>query len=381
MDQEPYGGFEQGPIRPPSEAGSLLVRVTRNCPWNRCKFCPVYKGAHFSRRPLAQVIRDIDAVYEAVQTLSGQGGEAARGELVRIKAGGGCPGDQMAWQAAAHWLRGGAESVFLQDADSLVSGAPDLAAILAHLLKRFPGVRRVTSYARSATVARLEPGALRELRGAGLNRLHIRLESGANEVLRLMHKGTTRQNQITAGLKVKQTGMELSEYYMPGLGGRGLWRANAQETAAALNDINPDFIRLRTLAIPQGAPLYDDYREGRFQTLTDLQMVQELQLFLESLGSITSVVQSDHILNLLPEVEGELPRDQGRMLAVIGDFLALSREEQVLFQVGRRTGLFAGLKDLDDPWRRSRADELIRKNGITPENVDGLLAELMRRFV
>lgn len=382
MDQEPYGGFEQGPIRPPSEAGSLLVRVTRNCPWNRCKFCPVYKGAHFSRRPVAHVIRDIDAVHAAVQTLSRPGGEAMASEdLARLQAGGGSPKDPWAWQAAAHWLRCGQESVFLQDADSLVIGAPDLAAILAHLLKRFPGVRRVTSYARSATVARMDPGALRELREAGLNRLHIGLESGANEVLRLMHKGTTRQNQITAGLKVKQAGMELSEYYMPGLGGRGLWRANAQETAGALNEINPDFIRLRTLAIPQGAPLYDDHQEGRFQTLTDLEMVQELQLFLESLGSITSVVQSDHLLNLLPEVEGELPRDQGRMLAVIANLLALSREEQVLFQVGRRTGVFSGLKDLNNPWRRSRAEEIIRTNRITAENVDNLLAELRRRFV
>jgi radical SAM superfamily enzyme YgiQ (UPF0313 family) len=48
---EIYHGFEQGPIRPPSEAASLLIRVTRNCPWNRCTFCPVYKGSRFSRLP------------------------------------------------------------------------------------------------------------------------------------------------------------------------------------------------------------------------------------------------------------------------------------------------------------------------------------------
>ena len=36
--------FEQGPILPPSEAESLLIRLTRNCPWNKCLFCPVYKS-------------------------------------------------------------------------------------------------------------------------------------------------------------------------------------------------------------------------------------------------------------------------------------------------------------------------------------------------
>ena len=372
MTQEPYAGFEQGPIRPPSEAGSLLLRVTRNCPWNRCKFCPVYKGTQFSRRPVDHVRRDIEAVYRAVQALTAEAPGAGRAEA---------PGDLCAWQAAASWVDNGRRSIFLQDADSLVIGASDLIEILSHLTKRFPGVQRVTSYARSSTVAGMDLDDLKALREAGLNRLHIGLESGANEVLRLMHKGTTQKNQIMAGLKVKQAGMELSEYYMPGLGGRGLWEANARETAAALNEINPDFIRLRTLAIPVGAPLYDDYRAGRFDKPNDVEMAREVLLFLESLRGLSSVVKSDHILNLLPEVEGALPEDRGLMISVVETFLKLSPEEQVVFQVGRRTGIFNGLRDLENPFRRSRAEEIIRKNRITPENVDGIIEELMRRFV
>ncbi len=372
MADESYGGFEQGPIRPPSEAGSLLLRLTRNCPWNRCKFCPVYKGTEFSVRPTAHLLRDIDAVYRAVQTLSGEAGEVGRLETTQ---------DPLAWQAAANWVRNGLRSVFLQDADSLVIGPGEIITILAHLNKRFPGGRRVTSYARSSTVAHLDLQDLLAIREAGLNRLHIGLESGANEVLRLMHKGTTQKNQIVAGLKVKQAGMELSEYYMPGLGGRSLWEANARETAAALNEINPDFIRLRTLAIPCGTPLYDDYQSGSFDKPNDVEMAREVLLFLESLRGLTSVVKSDHILNLLPEVEGTLPEDQGRMIAAVETFLRLSPEEQCLFQVGRRTGLFNGLSDLEDPFRRSRAEEIVRKNEITPENVDGVIEELMRRFV
>ncbi|MGO8762629.1 MAG: radical SAM protein [Desulfobaccales bacterium] len=375
MTPEPYGGYEQGPFRPPSEAGSLLLRVTRNCPWNRCKFCPLYKGTEFSVRPTDHVLRDIDALYRAMQTITGEA-EARRSEVMSE-----APGDAIARQAAAHWRRHGRHSVFLQDADSLVIPPAAMVAILNHLAKRFPGVPRVTSYARSSTVARLDLRELQAIREAGLNRLHIGLESGANEVLRRMHKGATQKNQITAGQKVKQAGMELSEYYMPGLGGRDLWETNAKETAAALNEINPDFIRLRTLAIPCGAPLYEDYQAGRFDLPNDVEMAREILLFLESLHGITSTVASDHILNLLPEVEGTLPQDQGRMLAALETFLKLSPAEQCLYQVGRRTGVFSGLDDLENPFRRRRAEEIIRKNDITPANVDGIIDELMRRFV
>jgi radical SAM superfamily enzyme YgiQ (UPF0313 family) len=370
MEDEPYRGFEQGPIRPPSEAGSLLLRLTRNCPWNRCKFCPVYKNREFSRRPVEHILRDLDAVHRAVQALKGQAAGLS-----------GAAADPKAWQAAAHWLKNGGRSVFLQDADSLVLPPGELVTILLLLAERFPEGQRVTSYTRSRTVARLELPDLQSIRQAGLNRLHIGLESGCNEVLRRMHKGTTRRNQIVAGQKVKQAGMELSEYYMPGLGGRSLWEANARETAAALNEINPDFIRLRTLAIPWDAPLYEDYQAGRFDKPTDLEMVREIKLFLESLQGITSTVVSDHILNLLPEVEGTLPQDQGRMLAGLERFLQMNPEEQALYQVGRRLGVFGGLVDLENPFRRRRAEEVIRKHEITPEKVEGVVDELMRRFV
>ena len=257
----------------------------------------------------------------------------------------------------------------------------EMVAILEHLAEKFPGIPRVTSYARSSTVARLDLHDLQAIREAGLNRLHIGLESGANEVLRRMHKGTTQKQQIVAGQKVKQAGLELSEYYMPGLGGRDLWEANAKETAAALNEINPDFIRLRSLAIPCGTPLYEDYQAGRFDRPSDVEMAREILLWLESLQGITSTVASDHILNLLPEVEGTLPRDQGRMLAALETFLKLSPAEQCLYQVGRRTGVFSGLDDLENPVRRRRAEEIVRNNDITPANVDGIIDELMRRFV
>jgi histone acetyltransferase (RNA polymerase elongator complex component) len=109
------------------------------------------------------------------------------------------------------------------------------------------------------------------------------MESGADQVLKMVRKGATQRMHILAGRKVKDAGMELSEYYMPGLGGRRYLEVNALETAAAMNAINPNFIRLRTLAIPPGIPLYEDYAARRFDKATDMEMARELLLFLESL--------------------------------------------------------------------------------------------------
>ena len=368
-----YRGFEQGPIRPPSEAHSLLLRVTRNCPWNCCTFCPVYKGTRFSVRPVAQVLRDIDAVYEAVQQLA----ETPRDLAPTGLAG----GDPRAWVAARNWLRYGRRQVFLQDANSLVVDPGDLAAILRHLKRRFPEVTRITSYARSNSIANLEAGALASLRGAGLSRIHIGMESGATEVLKMVRKGTTQRLHILAGLKVKEAGMELSEYYMPGLGGRRRLEVNAVETAAALNQINPDFIRLRTLAIPPDTPLYEDWVAGRFDKATDVEMARELLLFLESLTGITSAVKSDHILNLLPEVDGQLPQDQARLIGIVRSFLKMDPELQFIYRVGRRMGILSGLGDLEDAGKIARIEEICREYHLRPDNVDAVTDDLMRRFI
>jgi hypothetical protein len=365
-----YQGFEQGPIRPPSEAGSLLIRVTRNCPWNRCTFCPVYKHTTFSVRPVAHVNRDLDAVSAALQELN-------RGERADISR---AP-DRLAWQAARNWLRHGARHVFLQDANSLIIPPQDLLAIVHRIKQLFPGVSRITSYARSGSIARLGDEDLAALRQAGLNRIHIGLESGADVVLRLVRKGTTRRQQISAGLKVKKAGLELSEYYMPGLGGQRYLESNALETAAALNQINPDFIRLRTLALPEAAPLTAECRAGRFDPSTDLMIVQELLLFLEALSGIDSTIKSDHILNLLPEIDGRLPQDRERLLDVGRTFLALDPELQFRYRVGRRAGILSGLTDLKDPGLLFRVEALCRARGITPENVESVTAAWMRRFI
>ena len=380
---EEYYGFEQGPIRPPSEAESLLIRISRNCPWNRCTFCGIYKGTKFSLRPVDHVLRDIDTVrfyVEAIDAAEKSGKAISLGELSKLAPNGRKP-DMPALHAAYNFVANGMQSIFIQDGNSLVMKPDQIIRILLHLKESFPPVKRVTSYGRSHTIARISDENLGRMADAGLNRIHIGMESGSDRVLKMVHKGVDKATQIVAGQKVKRAGIELSEYFMPGLGGQALTRENATETADALNQINPDFIRLRTLALPAAAPLFEQFQEGSFDKMGEVDTVMELLLWLEELHGITSTVRSDHVLNLFPEVDGVLPEDKEKMMQPLRDFLKLAPEEQMLFCIGRRTHRLARFSDLHDPVRRDAALRMCAELGATVENFDAITDSIMQRFI
>jgi hypothetical protein len=291
------------------------------------------------------------------------------------------PADWQAYVVAANWLASSMTSVFLQDANSLIVKPSDLVQILEHLTRRFPEVKRITSYARAHTLARMNGNDLRAIREAGLNRIHTGLESGSDRVLESVKKGATADMHVKAGLKVKDAGIELSEYYMPGLGGRALWEEHALRTAEVLNRINPDFIRLRTLAIAERTPLFADQEAGRFERSTDLEVAKELLLFIQNLDGITSIVKSDHILNLFGDLEGILPRDKERMISILRAFLAMTPEHQALYQVGRRLGIFHSLDDMQDTARLANAERACRELAVTADNLDAITDRVTGSFI
>ena len=221
-NKKAYRGFEQGPIRPPSEANSLLIRVTRNCPWNRCTFCSVYKNERFSRRPVEHVIHDIDQVHSAVVLVLDAAGKdgmltADQVNSLALQYAG---ESRQVFYTAVNWLYRGEGSVFLQDANSLIVKPEKLEQILKHLNACFPWITRITSYARSHTINRISDDDMQNLADAGLNRIHIGMESGSDKVLEKTLKGVSKAGHISAGRRVKSAGIQLSEYVMPGLGGR-----------------------------------------------------------------------------------------------------------------------------------------------------------------
>ncbi len=368
---EQYGGFEQGPIRPPSESGSLLIRITRNCPWNRCTFCGLYKDTAFSLRPTSHVLKDIDLIHVLINMI-------IEGKPIDSPT---CQNQALAVQTAMNWVRNGMKSVFLQDSNSLIIKPDEMVTILKYLTSTFPEIKRITSYARSHTITRIDDKDLESMAAAGLNRIHVGMESASDTVLSLINKGADKEKHIRAGRKVKQAGMQLSEYFMPGLGGRELSKNHALETADALNQINPDFIRLRTLAIPDKVELFKDLSTGRLEPMGDTLVAEEILLLIESLQGITSTVKSDHILNLLQEVEGTLPADKERMTNVIKRFLSMDLEEQLLYQIGRRTGVLSCLDDLTDQGLRVHAARNLTALKANPQNIDRITAEIMKKFI
>jgi hypothetical protein len=357
------GYIELGPIRPPSEAQSLLIRVTRNCPWNQCEFCHTYKGERFSFRPVEEVKRDIDRVAEICAEIRkfswtlGCAGEINRQVLTQVYRQGGRhdPG----WQNVLGWLYYGGQQVFLQDANTLMVKTVDLLEILNYLRSRLPFVERITSYGRARTLAKKTVEELEDLRRAGLSRIHIGMESGYDPLLEYMKKGVTAREQVLAGQNIVQAGISLCEYVMPGLGGTRWWREHAVETARVLNRINPDFIRFRTLYVRRDMPLYDKVARGEFERPSDDAIVREIRLFIETLEGIQSAIVSDHILNLLEEIQGKLPEEKEDMLAVIERYLALPDEERLTYRVGRRLGHYRRLDDMEDPAARRRIAQIV----------------------
>jgi radical SAM superfamily enzyme len=189
---------------------------------------------------------------------------------------------------------------------------------------------------------------LRRIREAGLVRINVGLESGCDEVLAFIRKGATAADHIKGGKRIVEAGISLCEYVMPGLGGRSRSREHAVETARVLNEINPDHIRIRTLSVRRGTALHEKMAAGEFEPLGDEEILQEIRLFIESLDGIRSRIVSDHILNLLEELEGNLPEEKERLLSVIDRYFALSETDRLIFRLGRRRGIYRSLDDLSD---------------------------------
>jgi hypothetical protein len=370
--------FEQGPIRPPSEAQSLLVRVIRNCTWNRCTFCPVYKGTKSSLRPVEDVLADVDAMAAAAEVLRGEGiGPLRDGRL-----------PQEAYQVAL-FVRAGERTVFLQDADPCAVKPERLAAVIRRAKERFPAVERVTTYGRAATLSRRTPEQLALLVEAGLTRVHLGLESGADEVLMAVDKGCTGGDLIAAGENVVRAGLELCFYLMPGLGGRAASAAHVAGSARVIGAVaaaaapeRPLVVRLRTAAVPPGTPLAERQAAGDFVLPDDVEVAQELRDLLLQLGESRVELRSDHTLNLMRELEGSLPRDRGRLLALLDEYLALPRDARARFSIGVRLGVLRTLADLRDPVRSAALERQF--DGYAQPSADELLdvaASLRSRYI
>ncbi|MGZ6249097.1 MAG: radical SAM protein [Syntrophales bacterium] len=378
--------IEQGPIRPPSEATSLLIRTTRNCPWNKCAFCHTYRNTKFELRPLDAIKEDIRKakdIADQVRELSwkhGGGGRISKSIVNLIYGHDKEYSDTV--RSITAWLYYGGESVFIQDANSIIMKTDALVEILAFIKDKFPSVNRITSYCRSKTAARKTVEEFKMLKSAGLSRIHIGMESGYDHLLQFVKKGVTASEHIKGGRNVKEAGISLCEYVMPGLGGDRWSTEHAEETARVINEINPDFVRLRTFHAVPGTDLFDMVESGEFNPIGDEEILREIRRFIECLHGIDTTVVSDHILNLLEDLQGKLPEDKEHLLAIIDGYFSLPDDERLVYRIGRRLGTYRGLADLSDEGMYKKVRSIIDQYCKQDRNqLNNDLLKIMNRYI
>jgi len=278
----------EGPIyRPPSEADSLLIQATVGCPHNKCTFCMTYKkGPPFRVRSVQEIKEDLEKAKDTF------------GDFI--------------------------QTLFFPAGNTIAMPTEDLEQICCCARSIFPRLKRITVYGSSRYIHKKGLAGLMKLKESGLSRIHVGLESGDDEVLKRIKKGTNAAEQIEAGLWVREAGIELSEYIILGIGGNERSHAHALETARVLNAINPHFIRLRTFLPKINTLLLHQIRKGKFQMLTAHEVLKETRQIIEDLD-VTSMIYSDHYTNYV-NVSGRMPDDKKRMLQVIDR--ALDKDER-----------------------------------------------------
>jgi hypothetical protein len=335
----------------------------------------------FSLRSVDEIKKDIDTIktiYEKIKEIAWKSGHGGDMKQVAAAVHENPPNEN--FRNVALWLYFGGQNVFLQDADSFIMKTDGLLEVIRYLKQTFPGITRITSYGRSKTAAKKTVDELKELHAAGLSRLHVGLESGCNDVLAFVHKGATAEEHVLGGTKVVESGISLCEYVMPGLGGKKLTKEHMIETARVLNEINPAFIRLRSLSLREDLPLFARLQTKEFEPLNDDETVEEIGGMIQRL-EVTSDFRSDHIENLLQEVEGNLPEDKPQMLETIQRYLKLPPEERLIFQLGRRLGYYEKLNELENPHLYQRLEKMLQDIRLRGEELEQVIFSLKRRFL
>ncbi len=326
---------EVGPIRPPSESRSLLIRFSRNCPWNKCLFCPVYKNEKFSLRSFDELKSELIYLSAIYTKLKNALSKTSLNELSRNLKGF-FPEEQLHdAHRLLHWIYHQEFNIFIQDADPLLRKPSQLIELLSLIKQLFPETKRITSYARANTINRFSIEELIVLKESGLSRIHMGLESGSDRVLEFVCKGFKPKDVIYACNKLKQANIESSLYVMPGLGGKIYTQEHVVETIKTINLAKPDFLRLRTLGLNPAMPLYQKFVNGEFPILSEEEIVKEINDMIHGI-EVELKLYSDHNLNLLMEINGTLPIEKNKLLNIITRFLSLKENEKRLFILSRR---------------------------------------------
>ncbi len=288
----------EGPIyRPPSEADSLLIQATVGCPHNRCTFCLVYKdGPNFRIRSVEDIIQEM--------------------------------------QKAADDYGKQVKTLFFPAGNTIAMKTEHLCDICEFAGRVFTNLQRITVYGSSQYIYKKGANGLKQLAAAGLSRIHVGLESGDNEILDRIKKGTNSPQQVKAGEMVMNSGIELSMYVILGIGGKERSETHIAETVKVLNKILPNFIRLRTFVPKKDTPLLQNVLDGTFEMLGPHAILNETAALIRGLD-VNSYLTSDHYTNYI-NVEGRLPDAKSIMLEKVNNALRKNESQFRPFFIGQQ---------------------------------------------
>ncbi len=274
--------------RPPSEATSLLVQATIGCSHaarGHCYFCGSWVLQKVVPEKRFRVRRREDIEKDILEARQRYGARVRR--------------------------------IFFLDSNALVMKAEELLRLIECAYRAFPQLERVSMYACADDIMRITHKDLVRLRDAGLGLLYVGIESGNDEVLRLVNKGMSAEEAVIACQKASQAGIALSITVILGLGGKQHSHAHAEDTGRVISMISPDYLGALTLMIVPGTPLAAWIEQGTFEPLEQDGVLEELRIMLEHIQPERPLVfRTNHASNYLP-LKGTLPEDKHTLLTVI----------------------------------------------------------------
>lgn len=269
--------YHEPVFRPPGEANSVIIQATLGCSWNKCAFCEMYSSKSFSVRNEQEVLTEI-------QKLS------------------------------KYYV--GAKKIFLADGNAFVLSAKKLKPLLEQINASFGRIQRASSYALPKDILNKTDAELKELRAQGLKLLYVGIETGDDELLKLINKGETYNSTLDGILKAQQAGIDTSIMILNGLGGKKYSQQHALNSAKIINAINPKLLSTLTLSLPYGQQHFQSKFKGEYIQQSVNELFEELKLFIENLDVSNVIYRSDHVSNNLI-LKGVLSKDNAKLISEI----------------------------------------------------------------
>ncbi len=271
-------------FRPPSEAESMLLQITVGCSHNKCTYCAMYSDGDqkFRVKPWETVKADIDEIANSSYN---------------------------------------PRRIFLCDGDALILSTDKLCKILEEIRTCIPSVRRVGVYGDARSVLKKSIADLTRLKELGLGIVYHGVESGSDQVLENICKGSNAEQAVETAHRLKEAGIRHSVIVMLGVGGTELSEIHAAETAKILTAMDPPFVGALTTTVVPGTPMNDAQLSGEFTLPDPWQMLDELRTIIDKSEMTRCAFHSNHASNYLP-LRLNLPTDREKGLKLIDEILS-----------------------------------------------------------